>query len=494
MFHSIRARLTCLFILFFAIIESIQLLSIYFFLNDAFLSQKEKTIVQAFDQINDDQIEDASVFADIVSVMQDYETTSNLYFCLVNRDTDELLYSTNNSIATNADFTDVDDEAYDEEADASIISGYNSNDYLVLYRSILTDTNCYNTVIWTCYEAELNNTVIGLSPIFILTILLSCLVGAVLALQFAGHIVQPIKAIDEAAQRIAKQDFSSPIPLPRFHDELYRLSGNVNQMSKQLERDMDELTRANRQLEADIEQKQRIDQMRKEFLSNVSHELKTPLAIITSYAEMLNEAGSRINQQEYLAVILDESRQMNEMIGRLLNLSRLEYATEHLTLTPANISVLAEELTQSRSILFAQKGISYTSEITPDLWANWDQTYLPQAFDNYLSNAVKYTSPNGSVRVTLTADENTVTYSVENTCEPLSDEEQQSIWESFYKVDKARSKDRYLSVGLGLYIVKTIVEAHAGTYGVASTKTGVRFYITLPRITADSHESITNDC
>lgn len=482
MFHSIRTRLTFLFILFFIILESIQLISLYLFLNDAFLNQKERTILQAYDEINDDQIEDSGVYQDIIAVIQDYEVTSNLYFCLADRDTGDVLYSTNDSIEDNISLRNVNDAVYDEEQEPTVISGYNSNNWLVLYRSILTDQHCYNTVIWTCYEAELKNTVLGLSPIFLLTLLVSCLIGGVLSFQFASHIVKPIKQIDKAAQKIACQDFSTILPLPSSKDELRRLAQNINQMSNQLEKDMTTLKDVNSKLEQDINEKSRIDKMRREFLSNVSHELKTPIAIISSYAEMLKFEGEHIDSKEYLDVILDEAQQMTQMIGKLLELSRLEHATEHLELSPCNLSETLESLLESRQILFQQKGLSFHTSITPELMVLGDETYLIQAMDNYLGNAVKYTSDAGSVTVELKPIGKHIRFQVCNTCPHLSEEAQQEIWESFYKVDKSRSKDRNMSVGLGLYIVKTIITAHNGTYGMENTSDGVCFFIELPSL------------
>ena len=479
MFHSIRTRLTFIFILFFLILESIQLISLYLFLNDAFLTQKENTMLQAFDEMNDDQLENPTVFQDIVAVLQDYEVTSNLYFCLVERDSGDVLYSTNDSIEENIALRDVNDEVYDEEPDPRIISGYNSNNWLVLYRSILTEQHCYNTVIWTCYEAELKNTVLGLSPILLLTLLLSCVVGGLLSFQFAGHIVKPIQQIDRTAHKIACQDFSTTLKIPKTKDELQRLAKNINQMSQQLEQDMTQLKAINSQLEQDIDEKSRIDRMRREFLSNVSHELKTPLSIISSYAVMLKYEGEHIDTGEYTDVILDETRQMNQMIGKLLDLSRLEHAAEHLELSPCNLSETVESLMETRRILFQQKGLSLNCSISPNLTVRADETYLSQAMDNYLGNALKYTSEGGSVTVQLKMYGPLIRFQVTNTCPPISEEEQREIWESFYKLDKSRSKDRNMSVGLGLYIVKTIVEAHDGNYGLENTEDGVSFYIDL---------------
>ncbi len=483
MFHSVRSRLIAIFIGFFLLIEAFQILTIYFSLNNAFLNQKTTTELNAFNEINDDRLDDPDIFQDIVEVMSEYETTTNLYFCIMDRETKEVLYSTNNTITNKEfDFENVKNDEYDAEKDALIINGYNSVKWLVLYRNIQSEDHIYNVAIWTCYEAELNNTVVSLAPMFIIMIAITLVFGVLLAFLFSNYIVQPIKHIDEAAQAITNQDFSHTIELPRIKDEIYRVADNINTMSEQLKLDMDTLREYNQQLEQDIEEKIRIDQMRRQFLSNVSHELKTPLAILSSYAEMLMTEGDRIDRNEYLSVIVDEAREMSSMVGNLLNVSRLEHATEYLETVPTNISDIVGSLADSRQVLFEQEGLDYTTDIEEGLYANADEIYVSQAFDNFLSNALKYATPKGHVNVTLKSDDEHITYTVYNDSEPIPENELTSIWESFYKMDKSRTQDGNMSVGLGLYIVKTIIDAHNGEYFAKNVDGGVEFTIVLRKI------------
>ena len=483
MFHSVRARLIVIFIGFFLLIEAFQILTIYFSLNNAFLNQKTTTELNAYNEINDDRIDDPDIFQDIVEVMSEYETTTNLYFCIMDRSTKEVLYSTNNTITNKEfDFDDVNDDEYDAEHDAKIINGYNSIKWLVLYRNIQSDDHIYNVVIWTCYEAELNNTVVSLAPMFIIMVAVTLVFGILLAFLFSNYIVKPIKNIDEVAQAITNQDFSHTIELPKAKDEIYRVADNINIMSEQLKLDMDTLRDYNQQLEQDIEEKIRIDRMRRQFLSNVSHELKTPLAILSSYAEMLMTEGDRIDRNEYLNVIVDEAREMSSMVGNLLNVSRLEHATEYLETEPTNISDIVGALADSRRLLFEQEGLLFSSNIEENLYANADEIYVSQAFDNFISNALKYTTPKGNVKITLKGDDEHITYTVYNDSKPLPEEELTAIWESFYKMDKSRTQDGNMSVGLGLYIVKTIIDAHNGEYYAENVDGGVEFTIILDRI------------
>ncbi|MCR4717679.1 MAG: HAMP domain-containing histidine kinase [Lachnospiraceae bacterium] len=484
MFHSIKTRLIFIFIVFLILIEAAQFILIYFFLDTAFLQQKSDTALNAFTEINDDRMDDPEIFSDIVEVMREYETTTNLYFCIIDRESKEVKYSTNESITNEEfDFKNVDDSVYDDEGDPRVINGYNSIKWLVIYRNVVTDEHIYNVAVWTCYEAELNNTILSLAPLIVLmAIIASFVLGTILAVAFSNYIVRPIKQIDETATAIATQDFSHVITLPRAKDEFYRLSMNINIMSEQLKLDMDTLKEYNQQLEQDIEEKIKIDQMRRQFLSNVSHELKTPLAILSSYAEMLMTEGDRIDRNEYLSVIVDEAREMSSLVGDLLNVSRLEHATEYLELENTCVSDIAGALTDSRRVLFEQEELNISNDIEEGLYANADEVYLSQAFDNFLSNALKYCKKKGNVKVSMKEIDDIIEYKVYNdTDKPLPEEELSSIWESFYKMDKSRTQDGNMSVGLGLYIVKTIIDAHNGSYYAENVENGVNFVITLPK-------------
>ena len=481
MFHSIRTRLIFTFLFFLALIECAQLLIIYFFTNDAYFQQKKELLAQAYNEINDDEFDDAAIFEDIKAVLQDYEQTSNLYFSISNEQTKELLYATNNNdLARKNEKRFSKFIAHDhQDPCVHVITGNNSSKWLVLSGSILTDNNSYQILIWTCYEAEFQNAIQSLTPVVIIMLLVSCLIGILLSINISGRIVKPIKQIDLAAQNIADLHFDNKIILPKHKDEIYRLAQNIDKMSDKLERDMNTLKEVNEQLALDIEEKSRIDQMRRQFLSNISHDLKTPRAIISSYAEMIKYEGEHINTEEYLDVIMEESSHMTKMVASLLELSRLEYAADHFILSPCNISETVQSLLENRLILFTQNDLQVTSDITPDLIVNADECYLAQAFDNYFSNAMKYSIKPGTVTVSLKQENNEAVFSVSNPCQALSEEEQQSIWESFYKVDKSRTTSEHMSVGLGLYIVKTIVTAHKGSYHVENTDSGITFSIRL---------------
>lgn len=481
MFHSIRTRLITTFLLFLALIESSQLFILYFFTNDSYLRQKKETIAQSYDEINDDEFDDPEVYNDIVAVMQDYEQTSNLYFTIINTNTGKPVYNTNdhtNSKDLYAKFLKLSQE-FEDDLSVHLITGKNSIKWMVMYGTIDTEANSYQTLIWTCYEAEFRNAIQSLFPIVLLTLFISCILGFILAINITGRIVKPIKQIDLTAQNIANQNFDNEILLPKHHDEIYRLAQNISKMSDKLKHDMTTLKEVNEQLENDIEEKRRIDEMRRQFLSNVSHDLKTPIAIISSYAEMIKYEGEHINKDDYLDVIIEESSNMTKMVASLLELSRLEYAADHLELEECNISETLDSLLENRRILFEQDNLTVVTNIEPDLYVLADEFYLCQAFDNYFSNAIKYSKKPGTVTISLVKDGANAVFSVTNPGNPLTDKEQKDIWDSFYKVDKSRTHTNNMSVGLGLYIVKTIVNAHHGTYHVENCDAGIRFSINL---------------
>lgn len=482
-FRSIKTKLSVIFVLLFVAVELAEILSIIALFGHSFYIQKRNTMLEAYDDINDDSILNKDVLQDTISVMEDYEATSGLYFCIMKDQGKTVIYSTNDSVAENSAFARVDDPSvFDNNKGPEKVDGYNSNQWMVMYRTIKTDQGDLDVIIWTCIEATASAAISGLIPL--MTAISAALLVLVIfvSLYITDRIVKPIKQVDQVAMDISGHDYKVRVPAPKSRDEVYRLSVSINHMADQLESDMTELEEKNAQLEQDIREKSRIDKMRVDLFSNISHELKTPLAVISSYAEMLKYEGENIDRDEYLDVIMEESKDMSRLIRNLLDLSHLEHQTQNMEMERSCISDMTQSLLDTRRILFEQRHISLISDIEPDLYASADESFLSSAFDNYLSNAVKYTTDEMITYVTLQGTENSIIYRVENTAAHFDQEEMDSIWDSFYRGDKSHKKDEYSSMGLGLYIVKTITAAHHGTCSVQNTSRGVMFSIEIPRI------------
>ena len=253
----------------------------------------------------------------------------------------------------------------------------------------------------------------------------------------------------------------------------------MNRLSETLENTISELKSANNELQQDIEKKIQIDEMRKEFLSNVSHELKTPLALIQGYAEGLKEC---INDDEesrefYCEVIMDEADKMNQMVKKLLTLNQLEFGNDAIVMERFNITELIQGVIHAQQIMIGQNQIRVEfSEEPLYVWA--DEFKVEEVVTNYLSNAIHYAMNEKIIRITYERKEKCVRVKVFNTGNNIPEDELERIWVKFYKVDKARTRE-YGGSGIGLSIVKAIMESFNQKCGVVNHENGVEFWFEL---------------
>ena len=262
--------------------------------------------------------------------------------------------------------------------------------------------------------------------------------------------------------------------------EIALLGQNINELSRALEAAISELKSVNNELKRDIEKKNKTDEMRKEFLSNISHELKTPIALIQGYAEGLMEG---INEDEdsrnfYCEVIADEAAKMNHIVKKLLTLNQVEFGNNTVTMERFDITALIQNYLQSAEILCRQKEINLQMESYPPVHVWADEFMVEEVFNNYFTNALNHVAESKVIDVKLTLGEKTVRVSVFNTGIPIPEESLPHIWEKFYKVDKARTRE-YGGSGVGLSIVKAMMEAMNQKYGVNNYDNGVEFWFEL---------------
>lgn len=308
---------------------------------------------------------------------------------------------------------------------------------------------------------------------------LSAVLFSVLMAVCSGRFAKKLRKLSEIANQMTKLNFDVKYKV-RDMDEIGELGGSLNDLSGKLEATITELKSANNELKKDIEKKSQIDEMRKEFLSNVTHELKTPIALIQGYAEGLrdNIGESQEDREFYCGVIMDEAAKMNEMVKKLLTLNRLEFGTASVEMTRFDINEMIVNILHSMDILAKQKEVTLYYEPTecPDVWA--DEYMTEEVLTNYLSNAINHAQGGKIVEVKIIPMEKCVRVAVFNTGEPIPEEEIPKLWDKFYKVDKARTRE-YGGSGIGLSIVKAIMEAHNKGYGVRNHETGVEFWFEL---------------
>lgn len=309
------------------------------------------------------------------------------------------------------------------------------------------------------------------------------LVSAVIVVAVTRRITRPIRQLTDLSRQMTELDFTAKYEGDSSIKEIEQLGGHMNQLSATLERAISGLKTANNELKSDIEKKEQVDEMRKEFLSNVSHELKTPLALIQGYAEGLQEC---INDDEesrnfYCEVIMDEAGKMNQMVQKLLTLNHLEFGNDAVTIDRFDITELIAGVIANSTLLLQQNGIQLSFD-EPETFVWGDEFQIEEVITNYLSNAIHYAAGEKKIRIFYTFREDVLRVSVFNTGNCIPQEDIDKIWEKFYKVDKARTR-AYGGSGIGLSIVKAVMESHHRGCGVRNHPDGVEFWMELDKNT-----------
>ncbi|WP_425058294.1 Adaptive-response sensory-kinase SasA [Sporomusa carbonis] len=313
----------------------------------------------------------------------------------------------------------------------------------------------------------------------VFTGILSILAGCIWAFFFAKKFTRPILELNRIAQSMSQLDFSQKCTIDRS-DELGELGKSINHLSSQLDSAITELNQKNQQLLADVEKERKLDKMRKDFVSNVSHELKTPLALILGYAEGLKEniARDEDSRSYYCSVIMDEAEKMDKLVKDLLNLSQLESGMFELNKSDFNLSLLLNDIVLKYRTILAEKGITLDLDIDTDCLVNGDVLRIEQVLLNIFTNAIDHTEGAKTIKILTKDCEDHIRVFVVNSGRPIPEESLEKIWTSFYKVDTARTRKNG-GYGLGLSIVRAIQEQHGNSFGAENTGDGVMFWVDL---------------
>ncbi len=295
---------------------------------------------------------------------------------------------------------------------------------------------------------------------------------------FARAFTKPIRQMNDITRRMAQLDFSQRLT-PDSKDEIGQLAQSVNTLSGALDTALQDLQSKNADLQKEIDAERRLDAMRRGFVANVSHELKTPIAIIQGYAEGLKSDVGRQQADRYCDVLIEESRRMQGIVTGLLNLSKLE--SGQAAFCPEAVDIAATLRHQAKELTAkAQRPVTLRDELPETLLLQADAGCIGFVTGNYLSNAFSHVATGGQIalRAVPQAD-GLCRIEVENTGEPIAKEAMELIWQSFYRGDTShkREADRF---GLGLSIVRAVMALHRQPCGVYNTSSGVCFWFTLP--------------
>ena len=499
-------------------------------LESVYSNQKQKRMVEVYEMVETAFQEDTIDSTEFEAEFEGLTATGNMNVIVQKPDGEEVLSMVN-------DFDEMQSEFYDllfsgaggqnsrlfsgqillkETDDYEIYRNHNDRldeDYLTLIGTVSTG---YYIMIRTPQESireAANLSGRFLLGVGVLVVLFAIAVGFVLT----RRIMMPLQMLTEISRQMADLDFDAkyrrgywnstewrenhPRRAPRDifardklayvsetereseGNEIDQLGSYMNRLSDELQATISELKSANAELEKDIEKKTQIDEMRTEFLSNVSHELKTPLALIQGYAEGLQACinDDAEDREFYCEVIIDEANKMNRMVQKLLTLNQLEFGNEQLTMERFDIVELLRGVANATQILREQKGITLQMDIIGPEYVWGDEFKVEEVVTNYMSNAINHCDGDKVIRVSLEKrSEETLRIRVFNTGQPIPEEDLDRIWGKFYKVDKARTRE-YGGSGIGLSIVKAIMDSFNQECGVTNYPHGVEFWFELSR-------------
>lgn len=321
--------------------------------------------------------------------------------------------------------------------------------------------DCVDTVM---YYRPVAYTLAQIWPVYIITLLLAVAVLALYRRWICRDVVAP------AREMIRQEGEVDPSSAGR------KCWGQLQEVFGQLRARIRELDRENGELRASLDQVKDAEAQRKKSVSHISHELKTPLAIIHSYAEGLAEGIAGEKRDQYLDVILDETENMDALVLEMLDHSRMEAGQVRLRPERFSLTRLTRQILEVLEPLIRHRDLVLETRMLEELQIVADEARIAQAIRNLVSNAIKYTRPGGRIWIEVCRQEDKTLFSIENQCDPLSGEELEGIWRSYYRTETSPKAN---GTGLGLPIVKAIIELHGGSCTAENTDQGVKFHFVL---------------
>jgi signal transduction histidine kinase len=485
---SLKLFLSVLLVFIFLILSVLILNSTV--LEQYYRNQKEQSLIKLYSQsvefYSQSNSDDST---DIITEFQKVDSTKNIEIAVCDLDNNVIFSSSNNFLRNGLFGPPMENGSspslYQIYMDLTEDGPYMiqlltdkriGSDFLTLY-GVLSEGQLifFRTPLESIKESAI------VSNQFLLIVGTACTIIASIIVYFVSKaFTKPIQELNEIATRMSNLDFSKKYNV-RSDDELGNLGKSINKLSDSLEKTINDLKETNMELEKDIEETSKISEMRSQFVSDVSHELKTPIALIQGYAEGLNEGivTDEESKKYYIEVILDEANKMSNLTKDLLDLSRLEYGNEALRLEDFCINDLVNDVFRKNELIFNEKNIhsSIHSDNTYNVFA--DHGRIEQVITNYLSNAIKNIDDKKEIKCEIKKTENgKIKVGIVNSGKPIPEEEIPRLWTRFYKADTSR--DRSVGgTGIGLSLVKAIMNLHHNSFGVKNLQNGVEFWFEL---------------
>ena len=489
-FKSVRFKLfvTLCFVIAIIVLCLVAINSIV--LESFYLYSKTQTVKGVYEKINNYYNLNGN-YSNIEEELQRIAFNNN-FDIFVETDQNVIVFSTNRDFYTILEMiTNV--REYSEENRNNVIykdediriekinDQYNNISYILLSGRLDNGYNLYISIPAVPIEESVEISNQALIVIGIIILLISAFIASYISKKFTTPIVE----LNDITNKMARLDFSQKYRIADTDDEINELGKNINTMSDKLEGTIKQLRENNLELEKDIEEKSKIDEMRKQFISDVSHELKTPIALIQGYAEGLVENVNTDDESRkfYAEVILDESNKMDTLVKQLLELMKLEYGKREFNNENFDIVELINEVIRKCKVMIEEKNIDIVFPSKSPVIVNADDFYIEQVVTNYFTNAIKHTievNKEKKIEIRIEEKEDKIRISVFNTGNNIPEEHINKIWGRFYKEDSSRNRTDG-GTGIGLALVKAIMNNYKNDYGVINKENGVEFYIDLDK-------------
>lgn len=308
-------------------------------------------------------------------------------------------------------------------------------------------------------------------------------ISVILSSIYSNLISEPLVTLTYVANKMSNMDFSVTCSTNR-EDEIGSLAKSLNFLSNNLQNALLDLQQKNRKLEEDIEKERELENMRKGFVDNVSHELKTPIGIIEGYAEGIKDGiVTGEDAKLYLETIIDEAQKMGVLVSNMLELSKLESGTTKLSFEAFNINRLIKKILTKHALNFEEYDFKVNFTSTNEYsYVYADPFKMEQVMTNLITNAIKYTPPHNIINVTIEEELHRYKIIIQNFGTYIPEDEINKLFDKFYRLDKSRERTQKNSTGLGLSIVKNILELHKSEFKFHNIDKGVEFYFYLEKI------------
>ena len=494
--RSYSLRATYMIVIALVVIGTVLLT---FILNAAFLetyyyNEKKRTLIRAYEALDAASAEGTLAEMDENATFTRICERNNIDILVVDADSATIIASEDDPELLGRMWWNL--FSRQNDATAELIEVITQNDRYVMQRIRNVRNNTHYIETWGVLQndemvliitpIEAMRTAVQLANRYLLMVgLFTTVVGLVVAVVLSKKAAEPIRALTSISEQMKELNFESKYT-SHGRREIDELGHNMNEVSETLERTLSDLKTANVELQRDIEEKTESERRQREFLANISHELKTPIALIRGYAEGLKEGVSddEESRQYYCEVIEDEAGRMNEMVKRLMTLTQLESGEEPMVFERFDLAEMLQTFAKSADILTKSVSARVMMDVESPLYVWADQFAVEEVIQNYFQNAVHHVAGEKVIEIKAVtredADKSRVRVSVFNTGDPIPEESVPQIWDKFYKVDKARTR-AYGGSGVGLSIVKAIMESMHEAYGLTNYDNGVSFWFELEK-------------